>query len=331
MQEKLKIIPYWLYDLLSVVASVVTIVSGVFAIINAKPVVEKLDTENYYVSYNKCLLLLVIVFAFCSIVFFLKFKKYGTIMRNMKKTLAYDYYLFLHDFRNSYFEILNLYKSRDNKNDYAGRTALTNETKNFLVNALDYLCKILEICTGQEICACIKLIENHGKSTNINLEEAKVSTFCRSKNSDSRRVTDKNSKLIKDNTDFFEILSNENGNSDSFFYQTDLKQYEKALEKVNKVYRNTTKNYEKYYRGTIVAPIRVRKDHLHFLEEETGYDVIGFLCVDSLSTEAFRDIESDKINYSRILKSFAAEMYIILNKYTYYLNKMSGGNNEKNI
>ena len=53
--------------------------------------------------------------------------------------------------------------------------------------------------------------------------------------------------------------------------------------------------------------------------------MIGFLCVDSLSVNAFRNNDTDKEIYSKIVKSFAAEMYIILNKYNFYLKKINGG------
>ncbi len=102
-------------------------------------------------------------------------------------------------------------------------------------------------------------------------------------------------------------------------------QYAKDLEKAGKVYRNTTEHFEKYYRGTIVAPIRIKRSRLYYLNDSAGYDIIGFLCVDSLSVNAFRNKRDEKNDYSNIVKAFAAEIYIVLNKYNYYLRKINGG------
>ena len=104
-----------------------------------------------------------------------------------------------------------------------------------------------------------------------------------------------------------------------------MPQYDKDLRKAGKKYRNTTEDYEKYYKGTIVVPIRVNKSHLYYVSENSGYDIVGFLCVDSLSTNAFRNAELDKDNNTNIVKSFAAEIYIILNKYNLYLQRIHGG------
>lgn len=102
-------------------------------------------------------------------------------------------------------------------------------------------------------------------------------------------------------------------------------QYDEYLKKDNKCYCNSTKNFEKFYRGTIVVPIRIARSKLYYISEDKGYDIIGFLCVDSLYTDAFRNNDTDKENNINIVKSFAAEIYIILNKYNFYLKKINGG------
>lgn len=191
------------------------------------------------------------------------------------------------------------------------------------------MCQILQKSTGEKVCACIKLIENTGVATGIDKEKATVITFCRSKNTDkTRKANDgvhKKSIKIKENTDFYDILDEESENTNSYFYQGNLPQYDKDLRKAGKKYRNTTEDYEKYYKGTIVVPIRVNKSHLYYVSENSGYDIVGFLCVDSLSTNAFRNAELDKDNNTNIVKSFAAEIYIILNKYNLYLQRIHGG------
>lgn len=321
--------PYWLYDGLSLLSAVVTIVTAIIAVVKAIIVITQLEDGTYTVSCNKVLIFLCIIFFCLFLVCAIKMKKYGKILRVMRSDLSENYYLFLHDFRNAYFDILKEYKNGNYKKNSDGVGKLTDDTKEFLQTTIDYLCQILQKTTGEKICACIKLVENSGVATGIDKENATVITFCRSKNSDKlRKANDgvhKKSIRIKDNTDFYDILDEESENTNSYFYQGNLPQYDKDLKRAGKKYRNTTEDYEKYYKGTVVVPIRVNKSHLHYVSENSGYDIIGFLCVDSLSINAFRNTEFDKENNTNIIKSFAAEIYIILNKYNLYLQRISEG------
>lgn len=326
MKEKLKNMPYWLYDLLSLVSAIITIVTAVVAFTKAVIVVNTLEDGKYVVDCNKMLSIICILLVFMSIVCIVKVLKYGKIVRNMREVFSANYYLFLHDFRNAYFDILKEHKINQSGDKKSRIIALTRDTQTFLTNTLDYLCEILTVNTGQKVSACIKLIENTGNVTNIDKENATVVTFCRSTNTDKQRKSNDGTKSksisIKKNTDFYDILDENSLTTNSFFYQTDLLQFDKDLRKIGRKYLNTTDNYEEYYKGTIVAPIRIKREKLHYLGEDNGYDIIGFLCVDSLSINAFRNNESDRENYSNIVKSFAAELYIILNKYNFYLNKI---------
>lgn len=335
MKEKLKNMPYWVYDLLSLLSAIITIITAVVALMKAIVVVNVLENGTYIVDCNEALLIICIMLFFMSIVCTIKVRKYGKIVRNIRNSFSYNYYMFLHDFRNAYFDMLCERKNNNNSDKKNRIQVLTRDTQNFLVNVLDYLCSIMESNTGEKVSACIKLIENRGQVTNIDKDKATVITFCRSRNSDTdRKVNDERqaSIKIKDNTDFYDILDEDSPNTDSYFYQTDLVQYDKLLKKAGKEYKNTTRNYDNYYRGTIVAPIRIARKHLHYVLEDNGYDVIGFLCIDSPSSNAFRDNVFDRKNYSNIVKAFAAEIYIILNKYNFYLDTACGGKRDgKNI
>ena len=325
-----------MYDLLSVVSAIITIITAIVAIFNVTVKVEELEDGLYQIDCNNVLVCLCIVMLCCLLVCLVKVKKYGSILRNIREGFAFNYYMFLHDFRNAYFEMLRNHKNNMGQNESERLETLTKDTKTFLEGALDYLCNILQSNTGKKISACIKLIENTGNVTNIDKDKATVITFCRSKSTDkNRKSNDENinqSIYIKDNTVFYDILDENSTNTNSYFYQTDLLQYDKDLKKIGKNYKNTTANFEKYYRGTIVVPIRVSKKRLHYTKEKQGYDIIGFLCVDSPSVNAFRNSNVDRDNYSNIVKSFAAEMYIILNKYNFYIEKIIGGKfNAENV
>lgn len=333
MRKKLQEIkdekPYWLYDGLSLLSAIVTIITAIIAIIKATIDTYKLEDGTYIVSYNKMLVCISIVICFLLIVCVCKVMKYGRILRALRAEFSENYYGFLHDFRNSYFDVLMEYKLGNYNNISDGIRKLTDDTKEFLQTALDYLCQILQKSTGEKVCACIKLIENSGIATGIDKEKATVTTFCRSKNTDKNRKAndgvDTGSIRIKDNTDFYDILDEESKDTNSYFYQGNLLQYDKDLKKAGKKYKNTTEDFQKYYKGAIVVPIRVNKSHLFYVNNNNGYDIVGFLCVDSLSINAFRKNDYDKNNNTNIVKSFAAEIYIILNKYNFYLKKISGG------
>ena len=57
----------------------------------------------------------------------------------------------------------------------------------------------------------------------------------------------------------------------------------------------------------------------HFKKNE-GYHIIGFLCVDSMSKNAFRP--EQEIYNCNLVNTFADEFYVILSMYRHYLNKI---------
>ena len=327
LKAKLDNIPYGVYDGLSIISSVITLITAVWCVVKAVVTIQEVDGQ-FVIDLNTLLLLLCILVIMFSIVTIVKLCKYARIIRALRKSFTYNYYNAAHDLRNVYFDILMQHKKEESKDSVE---ILTTVTRTFLGDTLDYLCEILESLTGKEIHGCIKLIENlHGQSSEIDPRVATVKTFCRSKNTQPQRVSndqvDNKSKRIYDNTDFYDILDSDNTSCNSCFYCSNLKEYEKHLRKSGKRYKNTTPDWEDYYRSTIVAPIRVANKRLFFNNLTSGYNVVGFLCVDSMSTEAFRNTTFEKENYSYIVKSFAAEVYIILNMYSYYLEQIKKEN-----
>lgn len=328
LKEKLENIPYGLYNGLSVVSSVISIISAVIACWKAVLTVKEIDGQ-YIVDFNAMLGWgCALAVCFCCVLL-AKIFKYMRIVQRQREAFACNYYHAIHDLRNTYFDILKEHKHAKGVDAQTKIERLTKDTKVFLEKLLDYLCDILETTTGKEIHGCIKLIENtQDKDRYINLVTATVTTFCRSKKSQFQRMSnDQNNKepqKISRNTDFYDILDANNPDTDSWFYQSNLLEYAKRLRKSGKHYSNTTAGWEEFYRSAIVVPIRVANEHLFFNSLNSGYNVVGFLCVDSMSTEAFRDTEFDKKIYLHIVKSFAAESYIILSKYSYYLKTLKG-------
>ena len=156
-----------MYDLLSVVSAIITIITAIVAIFNVTVKVEELEDGLYQIDCNNVLVCLCIVMLCCLLVCLVKVKKYGSILRNIREGFAFNYYMFLHDFRNAYFEMLRNHKNNMGQNESERLETLTKDTKTFLEGALDYLCNILQSNTGKKISACIKLIENTGQTPAI--------------------------------------------------------------------------------------------------------------------------------------------------------------------
>jgi len=187
---------------------------------------------------------------------------------------------------------------------------------------LDNLCEVLNSFTQRKISACIKLITYNEAEEIINIDNASLVTFCRSNNSDTDRQNYENHNkviLLKDNTDFREIVSN--GNDKDYFYQGDLEAYDKLLQKTGKHYDNTHKDWYNYYAGTIVVPIRIEFKLLYHQNKDDEYHILGFVCVDSKSKDAFTE-QYEKYNVD-VVKAYADLIYILLGQYRHYLKKLT--------
>lgn len=325
IEKRLNQIPEWFINLLSVLSSLIGILTPIIGFFKIKRNIQAGIISDIS---TQLLFIFTCVFVSLMILMLLRVRKYRKLLMLARKSMSEDIYKFLHDFRNLYF---SLTKSHKNKEDSI--TILTNEVRKYMEDSLDYLCDTLNSFTRKKICGCIKIIETEkGKlSNNIKLEEATIRTFARSRNTDYNRGRNDKSKIgpkLIDNTDFFEIIDPSEENSMPYFYKRDLVRYQKELDNIGKTYKNTTSNWQKYYRGTIVAPIRIAREHLYYTEDDGYYDILGFLCVDSMSTRAFLK-NQERFNCS-IVKAYAAEMYVVLSKYRYYLQQIyeRNGKNE---
>lgn len=228
-------------------------------------------------------------------------------------------YRLLREYRNTINTIEKYHKSpKDNLAD-----PITSSVYRFMRDALSSLTAIFECITKEKVSACIKCIVADNFE-DIEYEDAYVKTFLRSSNTSTQRITynDGHPAPVKlsDNTDFKEIISDNRTNPSSCFYQGNLKEYGQRLEEIGQKYENTTEDWEKYYVGTIVAPIRIANQHLFYKDKNEGYDILGFLCVDTESLNAFpKEREED---YTFIVRAFAAIMYNVLSKYQFYLTKI---------
>lgn len=270
----------------------------------------------------------IIIIALSGLAFLLlsRMKKYHKMSFDRMKVDSFYYHKMTHSARDVYFDIMH-----EHKLQHQTIQTLTSTYKDKLQFILDYLCSIMKNYTGQEVYACIKLI--CPRDDEININNAMLTTFCRSSNSTSRRgayegeLPNDEIQLIN-NTDFADIVDMVNGAHKNSFYQSNLKDYDRTLRTQGKYYKNTNPNWEEDYIGTIVVPIQIKFDKLYYPKKDdlryNSNHLIGFLCVDSLSPNAFL-LKQENFN-TDTLKAFADIIYILLGQYNHYLKTLSSSN-----
>lgn len=309
-------IPLWVYNLIGLVSGIVGLLSPVWGVI--------LYFTGQFAKNNSTHLLFVVLsisYIATIIGLIIKLKKYRAVMSGVIQSTSEGFYHFLHESRDTLFSVLK-YKKTESLNVH-----LLNEmVERYCKDMLDELCKIIKSLTDQEVSACIKIIVPENGNDEIRLKDAKVKTFVRSRNTDSGRQNNaecseyKRIPKIMDNSDFRDILDPDSPTKKAYFYKKSLIEYAEEEKKHDRSYDNTTKNWEKYYRSAIVVPIRIKHEYLYFSNKDKYYHVIGFLCVDSLSEDAFLE-KQERYNVNMV-KAFAAEAYVILSKYQFYLEKI---------
>ena len=277
---------------------------------------------SFFVEFNKNSVLLTfcadvrfVLFMFISVLLIYQQKKssaehYKDLERTKK--LSRNYYEFLHSFRNKMGEFQVLKKKEPHN-----LQSVQLLVKELIKSALDNLCDIYFIYSEEVISGCVKMIVP--TDSEITIDNACVQTFERSTHSHSgRRVIDElvNVQKVKGNTDFYEILLD---SKKSVFYQADLVEFGNHLKEIGRKYENTNAEWEKYYHGTIVAPIRIANRRNPHNDKSSDYTILGFLCVDSMSTKAF-SCDNQEF-YTNIIKSYASLLYIVLEQYKIYLQE----------
>lgn len=309
MKEKLHNMPLWLINIVTVVSGIVTIITPIITIILS--ISKKAHPGVWTISTFVVLLLFLIIL-------YLRMRKYRGLANNRMKKSSYNYHKLLHETRDLFFDTMHSHKL-----GVLTVNELTISYKAKLAAILDNLCDTINAYTEREVFACIKLISYSADEEIIDKDNATLVTLCRSNNSSTEREEyEKRSNkeiFLKDNTDFVEIVSGES--SKNYFYQGNLKKYDEHLKTIGKRYENTNKNWEKYYIGTMVSPIRIEFKKLYHQKKDDAYHIIGFICVDSLSEDAFTE-KQEKYNID-LLKSYADIIYVLLGQYRHYMKKLT--------
>lgn len=298
-------VPLSLVNIVSVISGLCTVLTTIFAI-------YQLCSDVSLFNINTLALVASLLF---NVILFFRVRRYTQLESLRMKTITRNMHKLLHNARDVYFDIMHSHKT--------GTLTEKGLTKNYqlhLIALLDNLCSVMKAYTSQEIAACIKLITYGDSDGKIDLNNATLVTFCRSSDSVHSRASYESTSrpiLLRDNTDFFEVVSPDY--EKNYFYQDDLLAYDKYLRKNGEHYKNSNPHWDSYYRSTIVVPIRIQFDKLYHIKPNDAYHIIGFLCVDSMSTDAFsRSLEN---YYVDLLYAYADVTYILLGQYRHYLKK----------
>lgn len=234
----------------------------------------------------------------------------------------------LHRVRNSIYYMENAYnfKKFDSASNF--EQYITQDT----LQLVDFLAIELKNLLGKDIRACIKCID-YTDLNEYDVRKMKVITFARSgqRNIYEIMVEHRHPKSIQDNTEFSEIIESENNDRQrQYFYEKDLVKYEDSLRKKGKEYKNTNSMWKNDYITKIVCPIRLKItkrvlkniDHLE-------YNLIGFLCIDSLDKNAFDNEYKDFC--LELIKGLADILYIYFDRFIEYYNGIDDKTAKENI
>ncbi len=187
----------------------------------------------------------------------------------------------LHFIRDRRKELDNLYDRKDlmNKEDFKRMITVDN------IEIMNKLSSILSSITSCKVRSCIKLID-FTKNNESNADNINVITFARNGTEGYTRAVSEQKKTIKvsDNTDFefiFSITEVYEENRKHYFYQKDLKKFDRQTRKISnntEWYKNSDRKWAKKYNTTIVMPMRYLKEST---QDNAIYDIVGFLCVDA--------------------------------------------------
>ena len=306
VKDRLEKIPLWLINIVSVISGVATIITSIFA------------TIEFFKGSSSASNVIVLAFwcsVFLNVILFSRNRKYMNLEHLRMKQVTSNMHILLHNVRDLYFDIMHSHKKNTLSELWLAKTYKTELSK-----ILDNLCSVMSAYTSRDVSACIKLITYNDSNDTMDPENATLVTFCRSTNSDHNRSSYESSNkpiLLRENTDFYEVVSK--NFEKNYFYQGDLVTYDKQLRESKEHYKNSNPYWMQYYRGTIVVPIRIQHDKLYHIKQNDAYHIIGFLCVDSMSTDAFTK-QHEKYNVD-LVYAYADVIYILLGQYRHYLRK----------
>lgn len=219
-----------------------------------------------------------------------------------------------------YYSMENSYKKNN------GYKTMNHIALEGLKRYVSLVANVLSIYTNKKVTVSIRFFEEEEEVNNSKLKILEFSENCDSEREYLFRDKVKSIKTVKYNTDFKNIIGEGRTESVNYFYEPDLNKLHKKLSKTSgKGYENETPNRESYYNSRIVVPISTNNSNLFYKKEKSGNDIKGFLCADSKKENTFPNNKIKKYFYIYLMETYASKLYIILNKYAYYLSNISKG------
>ncbi len=172
-----------------------------------------------------------------------------------------------------------------------------------LKTIIDRTKTIISNVTGFKVRVCIKSFPE--KYTSLNLDTMELMTFCRSDKSLRDSILERNDRVkVKENTDFKLIMMETTAYP--YFAFNGLKNFERTT---GIPYENSTDKWDKKYVATIVYPI---SKHVDTKRGKEIFQILGFLCVDTLSEKAFSAAVG--LMCIRFMSSLSHLLYVFLDK-----------------
>jgi hypothetical protein len=304
---------YELFDFLEFVVGVFSLISSAIAIYTFW--VTPTDKIQIFVF------VIIAILSLC-VIFFIKTWKLKNIAQERLSAFSKAFHRYTDELRDKLYNLTYHYETGSLSYDQ-----LRTESENMGQIVVDLLADILTLSTGKKVSVCIKYFpDDQPRPSDERLQEEDylLKTLCRSHNSDPNRKIDELTP-IRGNTSFFRIMNERKG----YFAASNLLAWSRKMREAGMGgYQNPNPDWEKYYLSTIVVPIRI-KEKSETRRTDIKYDLIGFLCADSLSTSAFRETQID--DYVHLIKSFASGLYIYLDQifvYRYNLTNEEGNDLE---
>lgn len=178
---------------------------------------------------------------------------------------------------------------------------LYGATSNCLKALVDDVSDVLSKTTGKKVRACIKAFPE--KYEHHDTFQMELMTFCRSDKTLVESAMERTGRVpVHKNTDFKLIMVG----TYPYFAFNNLKNFQKETKTE---YENSTEKWEKKYIATIVFPI---SKHISTYRGKDSFEVLGFLCVDTLNPQAFSgDVGPMCIDF---VASLSYLLYTILDK-----------------
>lgn len=293
---------YKIFDFLELVFGACTIVASVLSII-----------AFFKHGYDKVFLFSVACALALAAVFFLKILKIEKVSSKRLEVFSESFHRLTDMMRNEFYDM----KIQNDKGALSV-DHLLEKLKNTTQTSVDILSHCLSVSTTHDVYSTIKYFDTGSPDPHLFNDKLEVITLCRSHNQPKARIDNDKASKIVGNTDFLNIVKD----SKPHFYATDLRRHSTHIKKTTGLpYQNSNPNWSDQYLATIVVPIRIRRKFVETDYNGEGFDILGFLCVDSKSTSTFRNDDID--HYVNLVKSYADCLYKFFDRFLFYQKKLT--------